>query len=194
MEEAPCMKGGTGETSYTNNSILQRSIIRKVRPLLEESIRAVIVSITTTNPPEQCLTIADLGCSSGPNTLAVLESIIDVTQSTCNYLGRPIPEFSMLVNDLPQNDFNTVFTGVLQEEKGIETGCFVSGTPGSFHGRLFPCKKDLNMFLRCRSKEIVDGGRMLMSLPCSHDGKTFPLMDLLNRVLNKVASQVPVIN
>ncbi|KAL8160640.1 LOW QUALITY PROTEIN: hypothetical protein V2J09_002177 [Rumex salicifolius] len=223
----------------------KRSIIRRVRPLLEESIRAVIVSITTTNPPEQCLTIADLGCSSGPNTLAVLESIIDVTLSTCNDLGRPIPEFNMLVNDLPQNDFNTVFKSLpgfykkIKKEKGRETGCFVSGTPGSFHGRLFPGKtlhfihsstslhflsqmpkglnggcicadestpaeiveaykhqfaEDLNMFLRCRSKELVDGGRMLLTLPCSHDGQTFPVMDLIKRVLNKIASQVSVLH
>lgn len=241
MEEALCMKGGTGETSYTNNSIMQRSIIGKARPLLEENIRAILCS--TTSPNQSCLTVADLGCSSGPNTLAVLQSIIDVTISTHKSSGCRIPEFNMFVNDLPQNDFNTIFKSLpgfykkIEEENGVEIECFVSGTPGSFHGRLFPSKsvhfmhsstslhflsqvprvvvgkegiyagkdsplefvkaykeqfgKDFNMFLRCRSKEIVNGGRMLLTLPCTHDHQAgfLPLVESANEALNKLASQ-----
>ncbi|CAN1163547.1 Probable jasmonic acid carboxyl methyltransferase 2 [Linum perenne] len=62
-------------------------------------------------------------------------------------MGRPIPELSIFLNDHPSNDFNNVlgsllpqFQKVLKEEDNRidQMGCFVSATPGSFYGRLFP--------------------------------------------------------
>ncbi|XP_062164490.1 probable jasmonic acid carboxyl methyltransferase 2 isoform X2 [Alnus glutinosa] len=91
--------------------------------------------------------IADLGCSSGPNTLSVISEIIDVIYSKCCHLGRPPPELRISLNDLYSNDFNDIFGSLpafynrLKEEKGTGLGpCFISGVPGSFYGRLFPSK------------------------------------------------------
>ena len=91
--------------------------------------------------------IADLSCSSGPNTLSVISEIIDVIYSKCCHLGRPPPELRISLNDLYNNDFNGIFGSLpafynkMKEEKGPGFGaCFISGVPGSFYGRLFPSK------------------------------------------------------
>ncbi|KAK6115319.1 hypothetical protein DH2020_007588 [Rehmannia glutinosa] len=91
--------------------------------------------------------IADLGCSSGPNTLMVLSKIINTIHATCYEMGTPLPELRVSLNDLPGNDFNDIFMSLpgfydmLGKEKGIGAeGCFISGVAGSFYGRLFPRK------------------------------------------------------
>ncbi|KAF8405266.1 hypothetical protein HHK36_010167 [Tetracentron sinense] len=135
------MVGGEGETSYANNSAFPRKVISKVKPIIEETI----VDLYCTTFPQN-LVISDLGCSSGPNTLLVISEIIDVIEATCFRLSRQSPEFQVFLNDLPGNDFNTIFRSLpnfnvkLKKEKGDEFGpCFVSGVPGSFYGRLFRC-------------------------------------------------------
>lgn len=92
--------------------------------------------------------IADLGCSSGPNTLLVVSEILNVIYAKWQQLGRPSsPEFRVYLNDLTGNDFNNVFSSLpafynkLKEEKRSEFGpCFISGVPGSFYGRIFPTR------------------------------------------------------
>ncbi|XXG77335.1 hypothetical protein AAC387_Pa08g1507 [Persea americana] len=126
------MVGGTGDTSYVNNSETQH--------VVENSIQ----DLYCTSYPES-LNISDLGCSSGPNTLLVIRGIIDAIHERCCQLCRPMPEFRVFLNDFPGNDFNTVFRSLagfydtLKEEKGLPFGtCFISGVPRSFYGRLFP--------------------------------------------------------
>ncbi|CAN1299377.1 Probable methyltransferase TCM_000168 [Linum perenne] len=59
---------------------------------------------------------------------------------------RPPPsEFSVFLNDLPGNDFNTIFVSLpafqqklkVEHDKGFDH-YFVSGVPDSFYGRLSP--------------------------------------------------------
>ncbi|KAL5563044.1 hypothetical protein UlMin_032791 [Ulmus minor] len=140
VEQVLHMNGGIGENSYSNNSSLQRLVIAKAKPILEESVVEVYCRVF----PE-CLRIADLGCSSGPNTLAVATEIMNTIEATCNCLKQKPPSFQVFLNDLPGNDFNTIFQSLprfyesLEKEKGGKFGpCFVTGTPGSFYGRLFP--------------------------------------------------------
>ncbi|XP_076952960.1 salicylate carboxymethyltransferase-like [Bidens hawaiensis] len=132
-------------------------------------------------------------------------------------MGLESPEVQINLNDLPTNDFNTIFIA-LQEIKGNSTNgihrqpsCYFTGVPWSYYGRLFPMKslnfvhssyslhwlsqqpqleeinkgniylasttpesvskahfeqfqKDFFSFLRCRSKEIMAGGRMVLTL------------------------------
>ncbi|RWR86391.1 SABATH methyltransferase 22 [Cinnamomum micranthum f. kanehirae] len=134
------MVGGAGDTSYASNSSLQKIAISKARSMVEDSI----LNLYGTSIPES-LNIADLGCSSGPNTLLVIKEIIDVTHERCSQLQRSMPELRLFLNDLPGNDFNTIFMSLpafydtLKEEKGLPLGtCFIAGVPGSFYGRLFP--------------------------------------------------------
>ncbi|XVF45320.1 hypothetical protein PTKIN_Ptkin02bG0196300 [Pterospermum kingtungense] len=141
VEHVLHMNGGEGTDSYANNSSYQRTVISMVKPILRETIVELYCALLP-----DCLKIADLGCSAGPNTLLVVSEIIDIIQETCQRLKltRP-PCLQAFLNDLPGNDFNTVFKSLpsfyerLEQEKGNKFGqCFISGTPGSFYGRLFP--------------------------------------------------------
>jgi jasmonate O-methyltransferase len=123
-------------------TLLQSKIISIAAPVTDEAI----IQVLSTNLPES-MGIADLGCSSGPNTLSVISEIIDVIYSKCCLLGRPPPELRISLNDLYSNDFNDIFGSLpafynrIKEEKGTGLGpCFISGVPGSFYGRLFPSK------------------------------------------------------
>ncbi|GMH16262.1 hypothetical protein Nepgr_018103 [Nepenthes gracilis] len=137
------MTGGVGKTSYANNSRLQQSVLIKARPSLEENLRGLYASLLP-----KCVMMADLGCSSGPNALMVLSEIIAVTRKTYRNMNSSMPELKVFWNDLPGNDFNTLFRslpsfyrGLEAEDSGIRSSsgkCFVSGIPGSFYGRLFP--------------------------------------------------------
>ncbi|GAB4853274.1 hypothetical protein Ancab_040594 [Ancistrocladus abbreviatus] len=135
------MKEGTGKASYANNSLIQERGITNVRTILQGSIQELYRAKLP-----KCLVVADLGCSSGPNSLKVLVDIIDFVDVTCQSLNHKLPEFQVFLSDLPGNDFNTLFSlfpsfwEKLKERKGsdFEVACFISGTPGSFYGRLFP--------------------------------------------------------
>ncbi|KAL6270064.1 hypothetical protein ACE6H2_026975 [Prunus campanulata] len=140
VEQVLHMNGGVGKTSYANNSLLQRAVISMVKPI----VGASIVELCCTLFPE-CLKVADLGCSSGPNTLLVVSDIIDSIHTTYQKLNRPPPSLQFFLNDLPENDFNTVFRSLpgfykkLDEEHEKKfRSCFIAGMPGSFYGRLFP--------------------------------------------------------
>ena len=119
-------------------------MISKVKPTLEGSVIEVCTNYCAVFP--ECLRIADFGCSSGPNTLSVVYEIIDTIDATCRCLSKKPPVFQVFLNDLPGNDFNTIFQSLLpsfykwlEKAKGLEFGpCFVAATPGSFYGRLFP--------------------------------------------------------
>ena len=123
--------------------LLQKKVILEVKPMLEESITELYC---TTFP--ECLKIADLGCSSGPNTLLPLWEIVECIGRSCVRLSRKPPMFQVFLNDLPHNDFNSIFRSLgsfyekLEKEKEKEGGkfgeCLIAGMPGSFHKRLFP--------------------------------------------------------
>ncbi|XVF81953.1 hypothetical protein PTKIN_Ptkin16aG0003600 [Pterospermum kingtungense] len=127
-----CMNAADHEISYANNSFLQKSVISKVRPILEESITDMFSKIA----PTSMIKVADLGCSSGPNTFQIISQFIDTIHGICQQLQLKLPEFRVLLNDLPSNDFNAVFRSVhafyerLKKEKGDmvqELNCFIAG-------------------------------------------------------------------
>ncbi|KAL9248482.1 Salicylate carboxymethyltransferase-like protein [Drosera capensis] len=216
------MKEGTGQHSYANNSQFQRTVITEAKPLLEESLKQLLNSAAV----PKCLTIADLGCSSGPNALLLLSDIIDIIGATCqSMINQEPPELKIFLNDLPGNDFNTIFKLLSsfqesvdrEKEHEVKIPYFISATPGSFFGRLFPINflhfvhssyslhwlsqvpkgligsdraatlnkgnihivltsppevheayyeqyaTDFKLFLRSRSKELVSGGRMVIT-------------------------------
>ncbi|KAF4375506.1 hypothetical protein F8388_024165 [Cannabis sativa] len=140
VEQILHMNGGVGQTSYATNSSLQREVISNTRPTLDESI-----TIYCNKVLPKCLRIADLGCSSGPNTLTAVSNIFDIIEASCQSLNINSPTFKVFLNDLLGNDFNVVFRSLssfyekLKKEKGDKFGpCFITAMPGSFYGRLFP--------------------------------------------------------
>ncbi|KAF7824558.1 7-methylxanthosine synthase 1-like [Senna tora] len=140
-EEVLHMNGGVGETSSANNSLLQRRVLLKVKPILKENITKVYNNIDVSD----CLKVADLGCSSGSNTFFTAYEIIAIIDALSLRLKKKTPAFQLFLNDLPSNDFNTIFKSLLPDfykklHQGHNFGhnCFIVGVPGSFYKRLFP--------------------------------------------------------
>jgi len=101
------------------------------------------ISDTTFN--RSCWKVVDLGCSSGLNALMVVSNIMKVIDKISLSLNHGQPVFQIYLNDLYENDFNTIFKLLpnfhqsIQQERGENSGaCFINATPGSFYGRLFP--------------------------------------------------------
>ncbi|CAA7405999.1 unnamed protein product [Spirodela intermedia] len=138
------MNVGEGETSYAKNSSVQKEIIEGAWSI---TVEAVLNLVSATNNDK--LSIADLGCSSGKNTLLVMGKIVDTVEAACQRPGRPPPEFQLFLNDLPGNDWNGVFCSLatynnLRLDKDLGR-CYVAGVAGSFNGRLFPANS-INFF------------------------------------------------
>ncbi|KAG6702711.1 hypothetical protein I3842_07G049100 [Carya illinoinensis] len=113
------------------------------KPITEDAITQLYSS---TLP--KSLVIAHLGCSSGPNTLFVVSELIKVVdQLRRESRHDQSPEYQVFLNDLPGNDFNTIFKSSpsFQKKMSNQLGasaspCFFTGVPGSFYDRLFPSK------------------------------------------------------
>ncbi|KAL7083459.1 hypothetical protein ACP275_14G163900 [Erythranthe tilingii] len=116
--------------------MLQKIGISKSLHVLDEAIKEMINDIGF----PKCFKIADLGCSSGPNSLSVISRIIEKIEHLSKENNN---EYEVFLSDLHGNDFNNLFKILpdFYEKLNINnpsTKCFVSGLPGSFYGRLFP--------------------------------------------------------
>ncbi|CAH8314762.1 unnamed protein product [Eruca vesicaria subsp. sativa] len=132
-------------TSYARNSSVQKKSSDNAKHITLETVQQLYKE---TRP--KSLGIADLGCSSGPNTLSTIRGLIKAIISAHHreIPNDPLPEFSAFLNDLPQNDFNSIFKTLpdfhieLKRDTNND-GCpsvFIAACPGSFYGRLFPEK------------------------------------------------------
>ncbi|PIA25487.1 hypothetical protein AQUCO_11300007v1 [Aquilegia coerulea] len=126
-----------GSYSYNNNSSIQRYGLNRSKAIIDQAIaeKLDIKRLSTANCP---FTIADLGCATGPNTFVAVKNIVAAIE--LKYKQRP--EFRVYFNDHVTNDFNTLFRSIPPKKQ-----YFMSGAPGSFHGRLFP-KASLH-FVHC---------------------------------------------
>ncbi|KAI3961699.1 hypothetical protein MKW92_034200 [Papaver armeniacum] len=235
------MNGGTGETSYAFNSSVQKKAFYKTKPMIEEAALDIFSKFCTCNTTEVTgkstmpIGIADFGCSSGPNTLLVFSYLLNTIYDKFREFDSVSPEIVMYFNDLPGNDFNTLFKYLesfcdeLKKSKGDGFGpCFAAGIPGTFYGRIVPrdtlhfvhssyslhwvsqilpeiennnqgniyiskssppsiidayskqFTSNFKGFLKCRSEELVRGGRMVLTLlgrvsadPTSEEGCYF---------------------
>ncbi|KAK8515617.1 hypothetical protein V6N13_139412 [Hibiscus sabdariffa] len=136
-----CMNPRDKDISYADHSTLQRNILLKTMPILKDTIKDMLSKIL----PVTCIKVADLGCASGPNAFFPTYEIMDTIIRICQQSHCESPELQVFLNDLPYNDFNTVFRSVpdFKKDKGDLRGpCFIAGVP----------------------EEMIDGGRMLLSL------------------------------
>lgn len=162
LESILRMKGGDDELSYARNCSSQTNLIRSVRPLLEETV----INMNIAELPRSCETffVVDLGCSSSHNSIFAIETILEAAEKKYTIMeSLPRPEFQVYFNDLPSNDFNTLFgrlspqftrgnisNGSISNNttvtirgtvEGADQGLaryFYEGVPGSFYRRLFP--------------------------------------------------------
>ncbi|XP_047061596.1 probable methyltransferase TCM_000336 [Lolium rigidum] len=149
------MKEGLDENSYAQNSSLQKRGMDTLKSLIVNSATDVYIS----QMPER-FTVADLGCSSGPNALCLVEDIVGSIGKISCRSSQPPPEFSVLLNDLPTNDFNTIFFSLPEFTDRLKSAAksdewgrpmvFLSGVPGSFYGRLFP-RTSVHFICSCSS-------------------------------------------
>ncbi|KAI3895749.1 hypothetical protein MKW98_025540 [Papaver atlanticum] len=261
------MNGGNGETSYSSNSSLQRKGVEITKPIIEETIIEIVNTMYLASPAaniRKSISIADMGCSSGPNALLVVSYIMNAVFKTLlrdsDGVSRASahPEILVFLNDLSGNDFNSTFKSLqgfydeLKKTYNILSGhegnqrqqpCFVAGIPGSFYGRLFPAdrlhfvhssyslhwlsqvpqgiekinkgnvymvessppsvveaylnqfERDFELFLKCRSEEVVKGGRMVLTTsgrandvrPCSKEHCL--VWELVANILSDMLSQ-----
>ncbi|KAJ9703516.1 hypothetical protein PVL29_005033 [Vitis rotundifolia] len=106
----------------------QKKMLLEARPFLEDSIKD-----TFSSGIPSCVKLSDLGCSSGPNSPSAISEIIHTIHGMAKRMDCKSPEFQVFLNDLPGNDFNI-------SEDGTLGHCFITGVPGSFHGRIFPSR------------------------------------------------------
>ncbi|GMN29381.1 hypothetical protein TIFTF001_002411 [Ficus carica] len=113
-----------------------------VKHITLETVQELYLSTTPKG-----LGIADLGCSCGPNTLSIIKDIVEAVEATSRKIMLiPPPEFQVYLNDLPTNDFNSIFKSLPdfsrelnKERPGTKSPyIFIGGYPGSFYGRVFP--------------------------------------------------------
>ncbi|XP_047073643.1 inactive anthranilate O-methyltransferase 1-like [Lolium rigidum] len=234
------MNQGEGETSYARNSSAQGGLQKRMKPLIEAAIK----DICTLYPKK--MVIADLGCSSGPNAIALVSFAVEAINNQCVQFEQPPPEVCVLLNDLPGNDFNAVVKGLVTLSESNKPGLVTVGIiPGSFYERLFTSgsvhlfcssncqnwlseapedltrnlvpaydvdeharherlhmvseayarqfRKDFTLFLELRAKELVQGGRMVVSLVGkSSDDRTpqfLHLWEMFAKILCVMASE-----
>ncbi|KAL3523682.1 hypothetical protein ACH5RR_016516 [Cinchona calisaya] len=131
LQQVLHMNGGEGDTSYDKNSSHQKLVLTKAKPVLEKCIQELVISSSIL---PKCIRVADLGCSSGPNTLSTVLGIIESLDKACHeknhhHHHEPPPRIQRLPG----------FYEKLEKENGRKYGsCFIAAMPGSFYGRLFP--------------------------------------------------------
>ncbi|XP_061365045.1 loganic acid O-methyltransferase-like [Gastrolobium bilobum] len=153
------MKGGEGSHSYAQNSNFQRAIIEVRKKLIDEAITKCF-DLGAYAEHTSSICIADMGCSTGPNTFLAMQIIIDAIehQFQSHGLATQSSKLQVFFNDHVTNDFNTLFKNLPPNRK-----YFAAGVPGSFRGRLFP-KETLHLvhsssslcWLSTVPKEITD--------------------------------------
>uniref|UniRef100_A0ACD5V2U7 Uncharacterized protein n=1 Tax=Avena sativa TaxID=4498 RepID=A0ACD5V2U7_AVESA len=134
------MTGGDGDVGYAANSKIQGKAIVMSRPLLRSAVEQAHAWLSSR---PGTMVVADLGCSSGPNTLAVVSMVLDALAGRCQ---QPPVHVQFFLNDLHGNDFNLVFRSlelfdqVVGKDKGDAPlpPYYIAGLPGSFYTRLFP--------------------------------------------------------
>ncbi|KAF0903100.1 hypothetical protein E2562_024576 [Oryza meyeriana var. granulata] len=135
------MNPGQGETSYARNSTIQKTEQDRMKTMINEAIPSLCVLTSTSL--QKSMTIADLGCSSGPNALTLVTAIVDGIYRHCVQHSQLLPEVSVFLNDLPDNDFNSVATSLATLKhiyEDLADPVVITGMiPGSFYERLFPC-------------------------------------------------------
>ncbi|KAJ1298236.1 hypothetical protein BS78_01G438400 [Paspalum vaginatum] len=135
LEQSLHMNKGEGEASYARNSTNQNAGQNRMNPLIHEAVTSLW---KYTNCLKKVV-ITDLGCSAGPNSLTLVKTAVDAIFRYCSDHKEMLPEIAVLLNDLPDNDFNNVAKALSEFQQSTQGfGPVVTAmVPGSFYKRLF---------------------------------------------------------
>ena len=140
---------------------VQRGVVEVAKEKINKAV-ANHFDINTLSGSLNPICVADLGCSTGPNTFISIQSIIEAIE--LKYISKgentETPKFMVFFNDQLSNDFNTLFISLPLNGNTLQPG-----VPGSFYGRLFP-KASLHFihssyalqWLSNVPKEVMDQG------------------------------------
>uniref|UniRef100_A0ACD5VCA2 Uncharacterized protein n=1 Tax=Avena sativa TaxID=4498 RepID=A0ACD5VCA2_AVESA len=186
MERDFHMVAGRGETRYFKNSTLQRKALLETKPVLEMAVRDIRTDVLQ---PLPVLTVVDLGCSSGENTLLFVSNVIEAISCHRDKLRGNLVELQFFLSDLPANDFNHVFQSLEKFKESIEINFkeetpppfHIAGMPGSYYTKLFP-RQSVHLFhssfcLHWRSElpdDLTIKKEMYMNKANIYIGKTTP--------------------
>ncbi|CAM6116309.1 unnamed protein product [Calypogeia fissa] len=121
------MATGDGEYSYSKNSQFQAFLNEVPRSALDELLEKMTLP-SGTGP----VRVADLGSSSGPNTISTVSHIVEKLKPR---MPKDV-EFQAYFNDVPSNDFNCLFQLLSSDSRA--KNFYAVGAPGSYLERLFP--------------------------------------------------------
>lgn len=128
---------------------MQKKASDTVKHITMEAVREVFLRLKK----PRSFGMADLGCSSGPNTFSIIKDIIRSVEEaeTCSLKKKFLDqrpsvaaeELRVYLNDLPTNDFNSIFKALPDFHDELKRSArisdlYIAASPGSFYGRLFP--------------------------------------------------------
>nr|CAB3470451.1 unnamed protein product [Digitaria exilis] len=150
LMESIHMVSGDGDTSYARNSTVQGGQQGNLKPMIEDAVAGLVDG---SNQVTTAIMVADLGCSFGPNMLVLVSTAVDAVRRRCLQLHQPPPDVCIHMNDLPDNDFNSVIKSLAtyREAQEVSSPVIASVVPGSFHGRLF---SKCSLHLVCSSTSL----------------------------------------
>ncbi|KDO37885.1 hypothetical protein CISIN_1g036170mg, partial [Citrus sinensis] len=114
----------------------QRRVLERAKELINEAIADKLDLKLLKIDTSSTFRVADLGCSTGPNTFIAMQNIIEAIELKLFQASHKNPatvEFQVFFNDHPENNFNTLFKTLPHSRK-----YFAAGVPGFFQDRLFP--------------------------------------------------------
>ena len=142
LKQSLYMKEGLGEASYAQNSSLQVSLSLSLslslsslslsqcflfsfprHGVLEARSRRICSRLSTNQRNQKPRPLLTLEALLARTRCPWQEAIIDAISSTCREASEPQPEFMVSLNDLPTNDFNTIFATVPASSPAIAHQC-----------------------------------------------------------------------
>uniref|UniRef100_A0A8R7P0E2 Uncharacterized protein n=1 Tax=Triticum urartu TaxID=4572 RepID=A0A8R7P0E2_TRIUA len=137
------------ETSYARNSSFQNAEKKRMKPLIDAAITDLCNNTNTLLHGKMMM--VDVGYSSGPNAVALRSTAIDAIHSHCLQINQPPPEVCVLLNDLPDNDFNTVVKSLVTLRQSKKAIVVTGVAPGLFYERLLTSN---SLHLVCSSNRL----------------------------------------
>ncbi|KAL0374191.1 UNVERIFIED_CONTAM: Benzoate carboxyl methyltransferase [Sesamum radiatum] len=184
------MNAGDDETSYANNSALQKGVILEAMPVLDDTLRDIFAAAESCCFPK-CWKMVDLGCSSGPNSLFVISHILDTVEQLCSKNQTTHLNLRLF----PSNTLHFAYSfyslhWLSQIPEGLdrnnEENMYMARTspPEVFEAYAKQYQRDFSTFLSLRGEEMIAGGRIILTFigrsvedhSCKHHSAHYTLL------------------